>query len=145
MSCCTASGCWTGRSPKSLLLNWLWTRRHQADVRCNASCALILMSIFAQVQVATPRDPASARLGESLYTFLPRSVVGNLRDGVVMELDRLRARHLPFFCLQNRCRTFSGTKACRCTSSAWHGEWGVGSDSSYGRTTPSRVWCAVLD
>ena len=35
--------------------------------------------------------------------FLPRSVVGNLRDGVVMELDRLRARHLPFFCLHNRC------------------------------------------
>ena len=54
------------------------------------------------LQVATPRDPASARLGESLYTFLPRSVVGNLRDGVVMELDRLRARHLPFFCLHNR-------------------------------------------
>ena len=55
------------------------------------------------MQVATLRDPASARLGESLYTFLPRSVVGNLRDGVVMELDRLRARQLPFFCLHNRC------------------------------------------
>ncbi len=38
--------------------------------------------------------------------FLPRSVVGNLRDGVVMELDRLRARQLPFFCLQNRQGTF---------------------------------------
>ena len=59
-------------------------------------------SILGGPQVATPRDPASARLGESLYTFLPRSVVGNLRDGVVMELDRLRARHLPFFCLHNR-------------------------------------------
>lgn len=54
------------------------------------------------LQVATPRDPASARLGESLYNFLPRSVVGNLRDGIVMELDRLRARHLPFFCIHNR-------------------------------------------
>ena len=65
-------------------------QRHETERLCN-------------LQVATPRDPASARLGESLYMFLPRSVVGNLRDGVVMELDRLRARHLPFFCLQNRC------------------------------------------
>ncbi|CAK0787090.1 hypothetical protein CVIRNUC_010306 [Coccomyxa viridis] len=61
--------------------------------------------------VATPRDPASARLGESLYTFLPRSVVGNLRDGVVMELDRLRARHLPFFCLHNRIAWWLGVPA----------------------------------
>lgn len=53
-------------------------------------------------QVATQRDPASARLGESLYTFMPRSVVGNLRDGIVMELERLRARKLPFLSLHNR-------------------------------------------
>lgn len=56
-----------------------------------------------RTQVATLRDPASARLGESLYTFMPRSVVGNLRDGVVMELERLRARKLPFLSLHNRC------------------------------------------
>ncbi|CAL5229287.1 g12584 [Coccomyxa viridis] len=61
--------------------------------------------------VATLRDPASARLGESLYMFLPRSVVGNLRDGVVMELDRLRARQLPFFCLQNRIAWWLGVPA----------------------------------
>ena len=66
------------------------------------------------MQVATLRDPASARLGESLYTFLPRSVVGNLRDGVVMELDRLRARQLPFFCLQNRQAAILRAGTC------WH-------------------------
>ena len=65
-------------------------------VEGNVKCAI------APMQVATPKDPASARLGESLYNFLPRSVVGNLRDGIVMELDRLRARQMPFFCLQNR-------------------------------------------
>lgn len=53
-------------------------------------------------QVATLKDPASARLGESLYTFMPRSVVGNLHDGVVMERERLRARSIPFLSLQNR-------------------------------------------
>ena len=53
-------------------------------------------------QVATAIDPASARLGESLYTFVPRSVVGNLRDGVMMELERLRVRNIPFLSLQNK-------------------------------------------
>ncbi|BDA50515.1 Alkane 1-monooxygenase 2 [Coccomyxa sp. Obi] len=61
--------------------------------------------------VATQRDPASARLGESLYTFMPRSVVGNLRDGVVMELERLRARKLPFLSLHNRMLWWVGTPA----------------------------------
>ncbi len=65
-------------------------------LQVDVNCAIVSM------QVATPKDPASARLGESLYNFLPRSVVGNLRDGIVMELDRLQARQLPFFCLQNR-------------------------------------------
>ena len=55
------------------------------------------------MQVATQIDPASARLGESLYTFVPRSVVGNLRDGVMMELERLRVRNIPFLSLQNKC------------------------------------------
>ena len=32
--------------------------------------------------VGTPSDPSTARLGESLYRFLPRCVVGNWRDGV---------------------------------------------------------------
>jgi hypothetical protein len=58
--------------------------------------------LLTVAQVATLKDPASARLGESLYTFMPRSVVGNLRDGVVMERERLRARAIPFFSLHNR-------------------------------------------
>jgi alkane 1-monooxygenase len=31
--------------------------------------------------VSTPEDPASARLGESFWRFLPRTVVGSLRSG----------------------------------------------------------------
>ena len=53
-------------------------------------------------RLATAIDPASARLGESLYTFVPRSVVGNLRDGVMMELERLRVRNIPLLSLQNK-------------------------------------------
>lgn len=36
-------------------------------------------------KVATPEDPASARRGESLYAFLPRSVVGSWRSAWAIE------------------------------------------------------------
>ena len=41
------------------------------------------------VRVATPEDPASARLGESFWAFLPRSVVGSLRSAWELEKVRL--------------------------------------------------------
>jgi alkane 1-monooxygenase len=49
------------------------------------------------VKVATPEDPASSRLGESYWAFLPRTVIGSLRSawGIeVARLDRLEERHL---------------------------------------------------
>jgi alkane 1-monooxygenase len=42
------------------------------------------------VRVATPEDPASARLGESFYAFLPRTVIGSLRSAWELEAVRLR-------------------------------------------------------
>lgn len=44
------------------------------------------------VRVATPQDPASARLGESLWEFLPRSVSGGFRSAIVLERERLARR-----------------------------------------------------
>jgi alkane 1-monooxygenase len=41
------------------------------------------------VRVATPEDPASARLGESFYAFWPRTVVGGLRSSWRLEKARL--------------------------------------------------------
>src|SRR5580693_7103720 len=41
------------------------------------------------VRVATPEDPASARLGESFYAFLPRTVIGSLRSAWGLERIRL--------------------------------------------------------
>jgi alkane 1-monooxygenase len=41
------------------------------------------------VRVATPEDPASARLGESFYAFWPRTVAGSLRSGWELERTRL--------------------------------------------------------
>jgi alkane 1-monooxygenase len=45
------------------------------------------------VRVATPEDPASARLGETFYTFLPRTVIGSLRSAWELESVRLRRLH----------------------------------------------------
>ncbi|HEY5194300.1 MAG TPA: alkane 1-monooxygenase [Solirubrobacteraceae bacterium] len=42
------------------------------------------------VRVATPEDPASARLGESFYEFLPRTVIGSLRSAIEIEREHLQ-------------------------------------------------------
>jgi alkane 1-monooxygenase len=41
------------------------------------------------VRVATPEDPASSRLGESFWAFLPRTVAGSLRSAWEIEAARL--------------------------------------------------------
>ncbi len=41
------------------------------------------------VRVATPEDPASARLGESFWAFLPRTVKGSLTSAIELERERL--------------------------------------------------------
>ncbi len=52
-------------------------------------------------RVATPDDPASARFGENLYEFLPRSVFGGLRSAVELERNRLRRKNLGWWSIQN--------------------------------------------
>ncbi len=39
-------------------------------------------------KVSTPEDPASSRLGEHLYEFVPRTVFGSLRSAVKLERER---------------------------------------------------------
>ncbi|MEC3976473.1 alkane 1-monooxygenase [Amycolatopsis sp. H20-H5] len=41
------------------------------------------------VRVATPEDPASSRLGETFWGFLPRSVYGSLKSGWGLEKTRM--------------------------------------------------------
>jgi alkane 1-monooxygenase len=49
------------------------------------------------VRVATPEDPASARLGESFWAFLPRTVSGSLSSAWGLERARLkRMGHSPW-------------------------------------------------
>ena len=43
-------------------------------------------------RVATPEDPASSRMGEGFWAFLPRTVLGSLRSAWELEARRLRAQ-----------------------------------------------------
>src|SRR3989442_15554052 len=53
------------------------------------------------VRVATPEDPASARLGESLWEFLPRTVTGGYRSAIRLERERLHRKGKRWFSLDN--------------------------------------------
>jgi alkane 1-monooxygenase len=53
------------------------------------------------VRVATPEDPASSRVGESLYAFLPRTVVGSLRSAWALEKPRFKRRRKSHWSIRN--------------------------------------------
>ena len=53
-------------------------------------------------RVATPEDPASARMGESYWIFLPRSVVGGARSAWQLEALRLNAQGRSVFSPRNQ-------------------------------------------
>jgi alkane 1-monooxygenase len=53
------------------------------------------------VRVATPEDPASSRLGETLYGFLPRTVWGSLTNAWRLENKRLTRRKRTPWSLKN--------------------------------------------
>ncbi len=42
------------------------------------------------VNVCTPKDPATARLGESFYAFYPRTVIGSFRSAWRTEVERVQ-------------------------------------------------------
>ena len=52
-------------------------------------------------RVATPEDPASARMGESFWAFLPRSVWGSLRSAWALEKERLSKKGTPVWHIDN--------------------------------------------
>jgi alkane 1-monooxygenase len=51
--------------------------------------------------VSTPEDPASARMGESIYRFALREIPGAWRRGWQFEADRLRTRGKPVWHYSN--------------------------------------------
>ena len=53
------------------------------------------------VRVATPEDPASSKLGETIWAFLPRTVLGSLRSAWGLEKRRMQRRGISPWTLRN--------------------------------------------
>ncbi len=53
------------------------------------------------VRVATPDDPASSRIGESVYAFLPRTIIGSFRSAWRIEQPRFKRRDESHWSIRN--------------------------------------------
>ncbi|MDA3896776.1 MAG: alkane 1-monooxygenase [Desulfobacteraceae bacterium] len=52
-------------------------------------------------RVATPEDPATARLGESFYAFLPRTIFGGFNSAWEFEAGRMKKKNKPVWSMGN--------------------------------------------
>lgn len=52
-------------------------------------------------RAATPEDPASSKMGETFYEFLPRTVIGSFKSALEIERHRLKRKGLTFWSKQN--------------------------------------------
>lgn len=78
-------------------------------------------------RVATPEDPASARVGESLYAFLPRTLVGSWRSAWLIEVERLGRRGQGVWGPQNRMLQYVAAQVVLLVGlGLWLGPAGVG-------------------
>jgi alkane 1-monooxygenase len=74
-------------------------------------------------RVGTPGDPATARLGESLYAFWPRCVFGSLRSAADIESHRLAKRGRRAYHWSNRLFRYAAVQIALFTSVGWL--WGT--------------------
>ena len=76
--------------------------------------------------VGTPRDPATARYGESIYGFVPRSVLGGVASAWRFEGERLRRRGRRPWHESNRMLRYAATQVILYVAiSLWWGAAGT--------------------
>lgn len=63
------------------------------------------------VHVATPHDASTARLGQSVYDFVPRAVCRNVVRAFRLEAERLRRHGLPWWSWRNELLWWYGLSA----------------------------------
>ena len=76
--------------------------------------------------VATPLDPASSRFGESVYAYLPRTILGGVRSAWGIETERAKKRGIPLTSLRHRMTRY-----------------GVGLAATYGFVSAAFGWKGV--
>ncbi|HOL36624.1 MAG TPA: alkane 1-monooxygenase [Rubrivivax sp.] len=74
-------------------------------------------------RVATHDDPATARLGQSLYGFLPHAIVGSAISAWKLEAERLHRRGHPTFSRHNQMLWF--TASTLLVAAALFAVWGT--------------------
>ena len=77
-------------------------------------------------RVATPEDPASARMGETFWAFLPRSVFGSLRSAWHIERARLQRQGRSAWSINNELlQAWSMTALLFGALTLWLGPWAL--------------------
>lgn len=110
---------------------------HRADRRDRARGELLLCTVsypwFAVEHVhghhrwvATPQDPATARRGEWVYAFVPRSIGGGLRSFLAFEGDRVGRRGIGWTLADRRLRYALGLLAAYAAAALIGGLVGIG-------------------
>lgn len=78
------------------------------------------------VHVSTPLDASSARLGQSLWDFMPRALWTNTRNAWALEAGRLRGKGLPWWSQRNEMLRWSAAWLGLCAAAfAWRGGEGL--------------------
>jgi alkane 1-monooxygenase len=76
--------------------------------------------------VATPEDPASSRMGETFWAFLPRTVIGSVRSAWRIERARLQRDRKPVFSHNNEIlQAWAMTLVLFGAVSLWLGPWAL--------------------
>ncbi len=76
--------------------------------------------------VATPEDPASSRMGESFWAFLPRSVIGSAKSAWEIERDRLQRAGKSVWSIKNEnLQSWAMTVVLFGALSLWLGPWAL--------------------
>jgi len=70
-------------------------------------------------RVSTPHDPASSRLGESVYQFLPRTIVGSYLSAWELERRRLAKLGVSFYSWRNQMLWFLALPIAFCRFLSW--------------------------
>lgn len=83
------------------------TRLHRAGAEILMTCVSYTHFCVEHVlghhrYVSTPQDPATSRLGESVYRFYPRTVLGSLASAWRLETERCARRGIAWTSLHDR-------------------------------------------
>lgn len=75
------------------------------------------------VHVATPKDPSTSRLGESLYQFLPRTIIGSFRSALNIERKRLNRLGYSWCHVKNQFWWIIGIPIVMAMALFYYGGW----------------------